>query len=944
MKKKILNQFWLQKPNSNLFFLIFYIFFFQSCKSKIKGLDISGEWRLAYGVSVDSVEKISFDKSILLPGSLQEQKFGYKIDLNTKWTGQVVDSSWYSSPNYERYRKDDVKVPFWLNPDNVFVGEAWYQKEINIPKDWKEKELVLFLERAHWETTVYLNNKKLGTENSLSTPHTYLLTDFQPGKNLLTIKVDNSMIIPVGVNAHSVSDHTQTNWNGIIGEMKIFPKKNIQIEHLYIKPSFENNEVYIKSTILNQSDAPVNGDLKINVIDKNSQKIIKELDYPLALTQGKNIFEYNILFDDNLNVWNEFTPNLYELKCTLNYAQEKSEKSETFGMRDIKTSGRAILNNNTPIFLRGTLESGIFPLTGYPSMDEAYWKKIYRQLKAHGLNHIRFHSWCPPKIAFQVADQEGVYLQVESGVWGTVGTGSPLDEWLYDETEKILNTYGNHPSFIALMHGNEPQGKSVDYLTELVDHHKQLDGRHLYSSGAGWPYIPNADFFSTHAPRLHQWGDNLNSILNNTPPSTNFDFEELIKNVSMPSISHEIGQWCVYPNYDEIKKYTGLLKAKNFEIFQETLRLKGMSHLSQDFMMASGKLQALSYKAEIEAALRTEEFSGFQLLDLHDFPGQGTALVGVLDAFWDSKGYITADEYSQFSNSTVPLARFNKFIWESGETFTSAIEVSHFGQTKHNNIQLNWKVMSLEGELINEGSLKGDLEFKNKNQFGEIEWTTPEVVKGQQYKFILEIPELKKINSWDLWIFPKPSMIIPKKTHHTHHFDEKAKAILKSGGKVLLTVAEESLKPEYGGDIKVGFSPIFWNTAWTLKQAPHTLGIFLDPKHPVFKNFPTSYHSNYQWWDIINGSSALNLDTFDHQYMPIIHFIDDWFTNRKLSLLTEVKVGDGSLLICGKSIDENTDNLVQNYFLKSLLDYMDSEDFDPSYNLEENQIEMLFKR
>ena len=109
----------------------------------------------------------------------------------------------------------------------------------------------------------------------------------------------------------------------------------------------------------------------------------------------------------------------------------------------------------------------------------------------------------------------------------------------------------------------------------------------------------------------------------------------------MPAVVHEMGQWCVYPNFDEVRKYTGPLKPKNFDIFHDSLAEHGMLDQWRDFLRASGKLQALCYKEEIEAALRTPGIGGFELLDLHDFPGQGTALVGVLDPFWESKGYIT---------------------------------------------------------------------------------------------------------------------------------------------------------------------------------------------------------------------------------------------------------------------------------------------------------------
>ncbi len=365
--------------------------------------------------------------------------------------------------------------------------------------------------------------------------------------------------------------------------------------------------------------------------------------------------------------------------------------------------------------------------------------------------------------------------------------------------------------------------------------------------------------------------------------------------------------------------------------------------MGNDFLMASGKLQAICYKADIEAALRTKEFSGFQLLDLHDFPGQGTALVGVLDAFWDSKGYISAEEYSAFCNATVPLARLEKFVWESGELLQADIEVSHFGEKPLNDVKVKWEIKDSKDGILANGDFSSSFELMNKNEVGRVEWDTKDIKKPEQLSLVVEIPELDRSNSWKIWVFPTPEKEAPGQIHITPILDEKAKSILTNGGNVLLTIPKGYLKPAFGGDIEVGFSSIFWNTAWTLKQAPHELGLLMDPTHPVFDHFPTSFHSDYQWWDIIHGSSAIVLDGFDKQYMPLIHFIDDWFTNRKLALLTEMKVGKGNLVICGKDLSDENKSIVQTQFLNSVIEYMHSDQFKPSYSTEISKVSHLFK-
>ena len=359
--------------------------------------------------------------------------------------------------------------------------------------------------------------------------------------------------------------------------------------------------------------------------------------------------------------------------------------------------------------LRGTLECAIFPHTGYPPTDLASWQRIYRILKAHGLNHLRFHSWCPPAAAFDAADEAGVLLYVECGSWAnqgaSVGDGKPLDDWLKAEADRILRWYGNHPSFVLMSYGNEPAGRNQNrFLGDLVNAWKARDPRRLYTSAAGWPLIPENQWHCTPAPRLHQWGAGLQSRLNAQPPATTADYRDFVGKYQVPVVSHEIGQWCVYPNFDEIAKYTGVVKAKNFEVFRDSLQANRMGDLAHQLLMASGKLQTLCYKEEIESALRTPGMGGFELLDLHDFPGQGTALVGVLDPFWDSKPYVSPEEYHRFACETVPLARLTKRVWTTDEPFTAEIQIAHFGPTDLASPKIVWSLLDEAGQPVDSGA------------------------------------------------------------------------------------------------------------------------------------------------------------------------------------------------------------------------------------------------
>lgn len=202
------------------------------------------------------------------------------------------------------------------------------------------------------------------------------------------------------------------------------------------------------------------------------------------------------------------------------------------------------------------------------------------------------------------------------------------------------------------------------------------------------------------------------------------------KNISgiipdIPVISHEIGQYAMYPNFKEIEKYTGSLKARNFEVFKKRLEEKGLEHLAEKYFQCSGKLAVTCYKEELEAAFRSKKLAGFQLLDLQDFSGQGTALVGILDAFLDPKGIVTEEEWRSFCSDAVLLARFSKYNYISKEEFSAHVQLTYFRNTPLNKFKVLWelkdnRIIYEEGEFI-----VSDIEDENYIDIGDIHFKMP---------------------------------------------------------------------------------------------------------------------------------------------------------------------------------------------------------------------------
>jgi hypothetical protein len=937
--------------SKNSFFLIlFFLLILQADKAQIHTINLSGKWDF----QIDSLDQgisekwfnISLTDRINLPGSMLTNNKGDEVTINTKWTG-IEDSNFYKSPDFVKYRQPgNVKFPFWLQPLKYYVGVAWYKKKVIIPANWGRRFTELFLERCHWETTLWVDDKKVGMQNALSAPHIYELSKWlTPGMHTISIRIDNRIKdIDPGKAASSITDNTQTNWNGMIGKMILINHPAVYISDVQLYPDVDKKIVKAVVTVSNLTNKEMEYELSLMVFAKYVTNGIKPLTKRIKLNKDTTVIEWEYPMGDRFSLWDEFNPNVYTLNATLKGDLGIDTKATDFGMRKFEIKGTQFVMNGRTIFLRGTLECAIFPKTGYPSVSEKDWERIYRKCREYGLNHIRFHSWCPPEAAFIAADKMGIYLSIENSAWAFLGDGKAIDKYVYEESERIVGNFGNHPSFCLMPYGNESGGdRAGSFLTAFVNYWKAKDNRRFYTSASGYPESPASQYTSSGITRIQWWGAGLKSPINANPPSTDFEWTKYLDK-GKPTVSHEIGQWCVYPNFKEMKKYDGVLKPKNFEIFKDKMLEHGIFNLADSFFLASGKLQVLCYKAEIEAQLRTPKLAGFQLLDLHDFPGQGTALVGVLDPFWDEKAYVTAKEYSRFCNSTVPLLQLNKMIYLNNEELVGSVIIAHYGKEPLKNATVSWKIRGQDGKLFAGGKfVTTTIDFGNTTA-GEIRRNLSSVSKAQQLTISINVAGYE--NSWNIWIYPaqQPAIVNEQQIKVTQELDPSTTDYLNKGGTVLLTIKKGSVRKGMGGEVPVGFSSIFWNTQWTVfEQPPFTLGILCNPSHPALEAFPTEYYSNYQWWDAMSHCNAIRLDSVSEQVKPIVRIIDDWITAKPLAMIFECKVGKGKLMVAGVDlITDNDKRPAARQLLYSLKKYMASKNFNPVVEVRAEKIRNLF--
>lgn len=856
-----------------------------------------------------------------------------------------------------------------------YVGRAWYQIPVRIPTSWKKKQIILYMERTK-PTTVYVDGKLAGQSNLISTPQEYDLSKMlKPGMHKITIMVDNSQdAVPPQIvsNSHAYTEDTQTNWNGIIGRIFLEKRNPTHIESLAVNTDIEKKEIQLMVNIQGQ----IKKDTKMTTIlipwGSDFGYVIAENILPKS--QKEYTHAKLTYLDKELKTWSEAHPNLYRLHVILDGYDEMEIR---FGLRKFSTHGTQFTINDNLTFLRGKHDACVFPLIGHVAMDMEQWRRYFQICKGYGINHIRFHSWCPPEACFLAADIEGMYLQPELPFWGDFKKeDKKLMEFLMQEGVNILDTYGHHPSFVMMALGNELWG-DIPTMKLFTDALRKIDDKKLYTFGSnyylgyqGWK--EGMDFFVTCRNGGEEWGkfnthtrgsfsfaDTYDGgMINSTYPNTVMNFSEGIKGCPVPIISHETAQFQTYPDFNEIKKYTGVLYPYNMEVFRDRLEKAGMLDQAADFHKASGLWSVQLYKQEIEMGLRTPGFGGFQLLDLQDYPGQGSAYVGILDAFMESKGLITPDQFRQFCSSIVPLFTTEKLCWTTDEVIQGKVQLANyaepFGDKVWNQGMMAWQLMDGDGMILRNGTLDIPEQSQGLTDLGDISIDISDLKQAQKLTLVLKTYYNKESencyeNSYSLWVYPastkalKPSgeIII------AHHYDVETARKLSGGATVLLMPDTTEMKNLTVGGL---FQTDYWNYRMfkTISEnnkkpvSPGTLGILTNPEHPIFNSFPTEMHTNWQWFPIIKASHPFMLDNTAANYRPIVQVIDNIERNHKLGLIFEFAVNKGKLLVCMSPLDQLQQYPEARQLYHSILQYMQSPDFSPKTQITYDDLQKLF--
>lgn len=884
-------------------------------------IPLAREWKFELDPQNAGVGEGWFKKelagSIRLPGTISTNKLGNPITSIRQqiWGGDFTDKPvWHPMLRYD-YR-----------------GNAWYQTTVEIPQDWAGQSVELFLERVCWVSEAWLDGKSSGVIDSLSAPHRHVFGEVMPGKHRLTLSIDNRQLHDLGCNTHAYHEQSCTIYNGVVGKIELRATPLVSVHSNQIFPDARSGSVEMRLTLANATDEPQETAVSTAIrTDGKTESLAKE-SRTIVLQPGETKITIPLkLPSSSVKLWSEFERPLYQANVELKSNAGKALREDRFGFRDFKGQGARFTINGKPVLLRGEANNAQFPLTGHPPMDKETWLKIFGLFKDFGLNHFRCHAWTLPHAAFEAADELGIYVQAElPNGEASVATDSPAGlEWRRKEFDRILETYGNHPSFVMMSGGNEAKTPQIDLLKELAQHGKKTDPRRLYATISNpeasgiKDEVPGDDFAVAHGSANGR--RRMEPYFNRDAPETMGDYRGTMAGRPVPQISHETGQWYVYPDLTEIDQYTGALRPVTLEHFRDLAKQEGVLGQVPDFVNATGRLSFELYKEEIERSLRTPEYGGFQLLGLQDSFDQGAAYVGMLNSFFEAKPFVTAKEFREFNSSQVPLARMPKRVWTNNETFSAGIEFANYGPAPLFNATLAWRVMDGK-ETMAQGSLPSlNIPNTGLTQVGEVTLPLLDLTKARKLQLEVGLRGGESRNRWDFWVYPHAALATesPGGVMVVNKLDGAAQEALRNGGKVVLFPS--GFNSPYG----TAMTPPFWSPIMFSNQK-QTLGLLCDPKDPALRNFPTDFHSDWQWFELLFQASAIRLQGTAETYLPIVQAIDRPDRNHKLALIYETKVGKGKLLVC--TLDLNRDlsqRPVARQLRHSLLQYAASPDFDP---------------
>ena len=868
---------------------------------------LAGEWR----VTGDALSGV-----VHLPGTLADAKLGT----------HKTAADWEKDTN--RASKGA------LTREWQYRGKAVYEREIELTAEEAKHPLELVMERVMLYSELSIDGETVGSCDSLATEHVYPVPQrlTKAGRHVIRLTLDNSNRYNFTEWAHSYGPVMQSVWHGVVGEFALRRQHPLRDARVFASwPA--NGKLIAEVPESFEAKEGCMGLARVNGQDARCPSVVAcHVQGPSLCRKGFKFIELKL--NREPEAWSEHHPNLYTL--TLHDEANDFTHSIRFGFRSVSAHDHAIWINGFKWFMRGNLDCCHFPLTGAPDTSIEWWCETFRKLRDEdGINTVRFHSWTPPKAAFDAADEMGMMIAVEAGIWvdrghkgDKVGFGKPIDGFVKSELRAILERRGSSPSFISLAIGNEMGGSNSEAMAKWLDDCKAFDPGRIYFATTARSLSPADDYATTYR------FPNVGMMRERLCPSSDWDYEDVYGKAFLPTVAHEIGQWPIYVDWDrELPKFTGVLRPYNLEHYRDVAVKSGTRRFWPRFREASANLNRLMYKDEVESFMRTPSCAGLQLLSVQDFSGQFEAMIGWRDSFYDLKPSVKElPPFRDIFNELPHLARFRKYCWSVGETYKATLVLRNItekpipaGTEFKWSVADNSRVKHVERvERIPSSIAPGEVGI-----VGEVFLPLTDEMAGK--KFLLTFGR----NSWPFWVF-KNSRVDCAEVVETASFGD-AVAALERGGRVLYTGQSAKCAKSH-------FKPVYWS-AGHFKQADadlSSLGYSVQCNHPALRGFPTEDWSDWQWYNLVEGGVKHGLAGLPGGIEPIVMPVPDLHYSTFMGTLFELKVGRGRLMVCGLNLSDRTKPEVC-AMLDSIRSYMLSDDFNPAVSVEIGKFREAFE-
>lgn len=936
-----------------------------------------------------------------LPGTLDENGIGHRDVGANQWHPDAVLG------NAAGEIDKDAPIATRFTRRHTYEGEARISRKITVP-DYGTDRLFVLAERAR-ALRLLVDGEACSVfrQGTLSTPYIFELTGAAPGEHEFTFLSDNSYPgMPKAAICYSsaATDETQTNWNGILGECSMYTRPQNFIDSLRVYPRAVKKEeknkaggyvldvcvelapgakkVYKDAKIILQSEALAAGELEdtqtlTEIISYSGEGLAEAGTDKEENPKTMEIWFRDLPLRENVKLWDEDEGNLYEMAVTLDNGMSAEDKGGStaecrtrFGIRSFgdNGSGRLALNGRA-IFLRGEANCAEYPETGHPPMTIPEWKEMLLKYRSYGINFVRFHSHCEPEAAFAAADELGMLLQPELSHWDPKDAFGTEESYRYYRAELVdlLKTYANHPSFVMLTLGNELQAQDEgrERMRELVRTAKRMDPTRLYANGSNAFYgeegcDPESDFYTSQSCKdvvIRGTFSGMRGYLNENYPSADRTYDEAMaeirKEYQKPVFSFEVGQFEVLPDFEELESFHGISDPVNLKLIKKRVEERGLLPTWEKYVEATGELSRLAYREEIEAAMRTRELSGISLLGLQDFPGQGTALVGMMNSHLEPKPYDFArpERFREFFQECRILVKLPHYTYEAGERLIAEVEAANFGKRNIEGV-FCWTLAGKKS--VSENGNCEPAEIKSKNTvIATGEDTEITICRPGSYTEVgsLDIPldfvekntalTLKvrigdSISAYPIWVYRKTTPVCPENVYETRAFDVKTREILQNGGRVYLS--PDADKESLPNSIKTQFTTDFWSVG-TFADQEGGMGQLIDTEHPIFKEFPTDFHTDWQWW-IVAGKRAVILP---RSMKSVITEMDSYAFLRPMAQMIEFRCLKGKVLLSTMELHKSQQYPEVRALQASIYTYLSGENFEPAEEITEEELSMLVR-